>query len=91
MWTEQDILQYIRLYNVPIASVYGEIKERDNGELYLTGEPRTGCMFCMFGVHLEQAPNKFQRMRMTHPKQWDFCINELGIGHVLDTIKVNYQ
>ena len=24
-WTEQDVLQYIKQYNVPIASVYGEV------------------------------------------------------------------
>lgn len=89
-WTEQDILQYILENNLEIASVYGEIVE-DNGKLHLTGEQRTGCMFCMFGAHLEDEPNRFQRMKQTHPKQYDYCINKLGLGDVLDFIGVTYK
>jgi len=56
-WTEQDVLQYLRDYSVPYASVYGEIKEDENGKLYTTGCDRTGCVFCGFGCHLEKKPN----------------------------------
>ena len=28
-WTEQDVLQYIKLKNLPIASVYGAVRERE--------------------------------------------------------------
>lgn len=87
-WTEQDILQYIVENNLKIASVYGEIKQDDNGKYYLTGEQRTGCMFCMFGAHLEKEPNRFQRMKITHPIQYDYCMNKLGLRKVLDYIKV---
>lgn len=59
-------------------------------KLYTTGCDRTGCMFCMFGVHLEKEPNRFQRMKITHPKQYDYCINKLGCGAVLDYIGVKY-
>ena len=89
-WLEQDVLQYIKQFNIPYCSVYGEIVE-ENGELKTTGEQRTGCMFCMFGVHFEKEPNRFQRMRLTHPKQYDYCINKLGIGEVLDYIGVPYK
>lgn len=89
-WTEQDILQYIKQFNIPYASVYGNIIKDENGLLYTTGERRTGCMFCMFGVHLEKEPNRFQRMKTTHPKQYEFCINKLGLGKVLDYIGVRY-
>ena len=51
---------------------------------------RTGCMFCMFGCHLEKEPNRFQRMKETHPKQYNFCIYKLGLGKVLDYINVPY-
>ena len=47
-------------------------------------------MFCMFGAHLEKEPNRFQRLKETHPKQYDYCINKLGIGEVLDYIGVKY-
>lgn len=95
-WTEQDILQYIKLTDLPIASVYGDVVPKDtqqsffNGELTTTGESRTGCMFCMFGCHLDKGENKFQRMARTHPKQYDYCINKLGCGQVLDYIGVPY-
>ena len=45
----------------------------------------------MFGVHLEGYPNRFQRMKQTHPKQWDYCIHKLGLGNVLDYIGVEYD
>lgn len=88
-WTEQDILQYIRINNLDISSIYGKIVE-ENGKLKTTGESRTGCMFCMFGVHLEKGENRFQRMKRTHPQIYNYCINKLKIGEVLDYIGVKY-
>ena len=58
--------------------------------LKTTGAKRTGCMFCMFGVQREAHPNRFERMKITHPKQWDYCINKLGCGAVMDYIGVTY-
>lgn len=77
-WLEQDVWSYIKKYNVSYSKIYD------------MGYNRTGCMFCMFGVHLEKGENRFQRMKRTHPKHWDYCINKLGCGKVMDFIKVNY-
>ena len=44
----------------------------------------------MFGVHLEKEPNRFQRLKETHLKQYNYCINKLGLGEVLDYINVKY-
>ena len=41
-WTEQDILQYIREYNVPYCPLYGDIVEDKKGKLSTTGIHRTG-------------------------------------------------
>lgn len=90
-WTEQDILQYLIEYNVPYSPIYGEIKQDKKGKYYTTGEHRTGCMFCMFGCHLEKTPNRFQRMKITHPKLYDYCINKLKCGEVLDFIGVKHD
>lgn len=123
-WTEQDILQYIKKYNVPYCSVYGDIVPTDDGEqfegqlttfdiledysgtlLRTTGCNRTGCIFCMFGCHLEKEPNRFQRLKETHPRQYEYCIGGgemvdgkwqpskegLGLGKVLDYIGVQYK
>lgn len=101
-WTTQDILQYILDNDLEICSVYGEIStniimvEKDGvfekkEVLYTTGLQRTGCMFCAFGVQFEEYPNRFQRMKQTHPKLWKYCIQDLGMGEVLDLIKVPYE
>lgn len=44
-WTEQDVLKYIKTYDIPIASVYGEIKQDENGKYYTTGCKRTGWLY----------------------------------------------
>jgi exonuclease I len=44
----------------------------------------------MFGVHLEDQPNRFQRMQSTHPRLWDYCIDRLAMGEVLDYVDVPY-
>lgn len=110
-WTEQDILHYIKEYNVPYCPVYGDIRVKPKtdgieGQINLidylecyepedtletTGCTRTGCMFCMFGCHLEKEPNRFQRMKNTHPKQYEYCMNQLGLKEVLEYIGVPYE
>lgn len=111
-WTEQDILHYIKRFNVPYCPVYGDIQVKQNHEAELAGQinlidylgcydeedtlettgcNRTGCMFCMFGCHLEKEPNRFQRMKGTHPKQYDYCMNQLGLKEVLEYIGVPYE
>ena len=89
-WLEQDVLQYLKMTGIPYCSIYGDIIG-ENGKLKTTRADRTGCMFCMFGVHSEKQPNRFQRMEHTHPKQYDYCINKLGCGTVLDFIGVPYK
>ena len=72
--------------------------------LETTGCDRTGCIFCMFGCHLEKEPNRFQRLKETHPRQYQYCIGGgemvdgkwqpskegLGLGKVLDYIGVKH-
>ena len=113
-WTEQDILQYIKNKELPIASVYGEIITTgqismfpdDIPELCCTGCNRTGCTFCGFGVHSEKGETRFQRLKRTHPRLWEYCISGgaydpedglwkpnkqgLGLGHVFDTLNDIY-
>lgn len=115
-WTEQDVLRYIRGGDIPICEVYGEIVASDGENEYLatlideplrcTGCQRTGCMFCAFGAHLERGENRFERMRRTHPRHYEFCMcggevdpadglwkpseKGLGFAKVLDFIGVKY-
>ena len=89
-WTEQDVLRYTLVQELPMASVYGDIVAVDEdgneydpdgmiggcGTLKCTGCQRTGCIFCGFGAHLEKpGEGRFERLAFTHPKQYDYCIN----------------
>ena len=87
-WTKQDILRYVVENDLEICSVYGDVRQREDGTYYLTGEQRTGCMFCAFGAHLEPEPNRFQRMALQYPNQYNFCMKPvceggLGMAEVL--------
>jgi len=87
-WTEQDILQYIKKFNIPYSPTYGDIAD-DNGILRTTKEQRTGCVFCPIGCHLEQ-PNKFQRLAVNNPKLYEYCIYKLKLNELLDYVRVTY-
>lgn len=119
-WTEQDVLHYIKRAGLPIASVYGDIEYAENPEqiriegleeygvekLKTTGCERTGCIFCGFGCHLDkQEPTRFQQLKQTHPRQYDYCIGGgeydenglwqpnkkgLGLGHIFDELNEIY-
>jgi len=48
-WTQQDILRYVLQNDLQVASVYGDIVERD-GKLRTTGVDHTGCVCCPVGA-----------------------------------------
>ena len=94
-WTEQDVLEYLVKYQLPYCTVYGDIVRSSDGQLKTTDCDRTGCMFCGFGCHLEKSPNRFQRMKETHPKQYQYCMKPweeggLGLDEVLNYIHVDH-
>ena len=49
-WTEADIWEYIKTYDVPYSKIYD------------MGYERTGCVFCLFGVHLEHRKTGTNRI-----------------------------
>lgn len=68
-----------------------EIFDKDRPLLKTTGCDRTGCMFCGYGCHLEDSPTRFERMKVTHPKQYNYImkpVQEGGLGYkdVIDWI-----
>ena len=55
---------------------------------------------CGFGIHLEKRPHRFDRLRQTNPKEWEFLMyrcctdsqgNPYGWGKVLDYIGVGWE
>lgn len=95
-WTEQDVLEYLSITEIPYAPVYGKIVQDANGKYHTTKCDRTGCVFCGFGCHLEKEPNRFQRLKETHPKLWNYCMKPwseggLGMKEILEYIGVKTE
>ena len=90
-WTEQDILEYIVTFNLNYASIYGDIVKNEQGKWVTTGEKRTGCIFCGFGVHLEKSPNRYQRLEKTHPQLHEYCMEKLGFRNVCEYMNIPYK
>lgn len=90
-WTEQDILKYIKLKNIPTASVYGDVIQDSAGKFFTTGCKRTGCVFCLFGINHDSNPNRIQRLKITHPKLHKYCLDVLGLREVMEFLKVPYE
>lgn len=90
-WTEQDILQYIKNNNLELCSIYGDVVQDENGKLKTTGNNRTGCIWCMFGLQYDGEENRFQRLKITHPELHDYCMNKLGMKEVLEFMNEPYE
>ncbi len=88
-WTNQDMLQYIRRENLPIAEAYGKVvPENTTGidgqldmfadlgiescKLCTTGCPRTGCIYCLFGI--TQDKERIRRLQKLEPYRADYVL-----------------
>jgi 3'-phosphoadenosine 5'-phosphosulfate sulfotransferase (PAPS reductase)/FAD synthetase len=69
-WVEADIWDYLRANEVPYCVVYDR------------GETRTGCIFCGYRIHADK--DRFTRLKLSHPMQHAYCMDNLGMGAVLD-------
>jgi len=76
-WTREDVLNYIKENNLRYSKIYD------------MGYERTGCMYCLFGLHMEKRPNRFDKMKNTHPKIFDWCMN--GPLKLKEIIKFTYK
>ena len=84
-----------------IPAIYGSIEHREDGTLYTTKAQRTGCQMCGFGIHMEQRPHRFDRLRERNRKEWEFWMyrcctdpntgEQYGWGRVLDWIGVPWR
>lgn len=95
-WTEQDVLRYLKEFNIDYAQIYGDIEQQEDGKYYTTGLDRSGCVYCLYGIQLEREPNRIQKLKSTHPQIYNFCLKSvqdsgLGIKNVLEYIKVPYK
>ena len=95
-----NVIPYAPLETI-IPSAYGEIKQHENGDYYTTRAQRTGCSMCGFGIHIEDRPHRFDRLREDNPGEWEFymkkCVTDpvtgekYGWGKVLDYIGIEWE
>lgn len=83
-----------------IPSAYKSIEKDLDGNYRTTGAQRTGCSMCGFGIHLEERPHRFDRLRENNPLEWEFWMrgcavdkngDKFGWGKVLDYIGVEWE
>lgn len=91
-WKEQDVLEYIVLYDVMIPSAYGEVERQDDGKLKCSKDDRTGCGVCMFGIMFEKdrKVNRIQRLAETDPEMYAEFVKRGG-GEVMDLLKIEWR
>lgn len=78
-WTVNDIWDYISQYNLEYCKIYN------------MGYSNTGCMFCMFGAHLDKFPGRFIQMKATHPDLWEYCVYQLNLKEPLEYLNIPYD
>jgi len=92
IFQRQDLLQLALDLNVPVPEIYGEIKRSPDGILYTTKAQRTGCSMCGFGIQKELTrPHRFDELYERNKAEWNFWMNDVGFGRVLDWIGCKWQ
>lgn len=91
IFSRTDLLQLALDLDVPVPEIYGEIKTQRDGTLETTKAKRTGCTMCGFGIHIEKRPHRFDRLKETSPREWEFWMYKMGWGRVLDYIGVAWE
>ena len=72
LWSDSLIDRYIKYHNIKICDVYKY-------------EKRTGCKFCLYGIHLEPRPNRIDRLKFLEPKSYEFA-KAIGIVDLMELI-----
>jgi len=92
-WTGADMKEYIVTNDLKISSAYGEIVEQVDGSKKFSGHQRTGCKFCLFGIHLEPTnqPNRIQKLYTEEPEAYFHCIVNLHYDVVMNELGVDWR
>jgi 3'-phosphoadenosine 5'-phosphosulfate sulfotransferase (PAPS reductase)/FAD synthetase len=72
LWSDKLINKYIKYHDIKICNIYNY-------------EKRTGCKFCLYGIHLEKRQNRIDRLKFIEPKSYEFA-KKIGIIDLMETI-----
>lgn len=65
-WTEADIWEYAKRYNIRFAECY---YDRFVNDVLIKARTRTGCEYCGFGI-MQEKEDRFARSKLTAPKKY---------------------
>lgn len=60
LWTDQLIEKYINYHDIKICDIYKY-------------ERRTGCKYCLYGIHLEKYPDRIDRLKFLESESYKVC------------------
>lgn len=101
-----DVVHLAVDLNVHIPEIYGDVvispekNQFGDYEYSTTGEQRTGCSMCGFGIQLEKRPHRFDRLYERNPKEWEYWMKKCckddngelyGWGRVLNYIGIPWE
>jgi len=72
LWSDELVNKYIMYHNIKLCDIYKY-------------ELRTGCKFCLYGIHFEKRPNKIDRLEFLEPKSYEFA-KAIGIVDLMEKI-----
>ena len=64
-WTAQDVMECIYVHKIPIPEIYGEVIKNEDGTFRYSGEQRTGCEICGFGIMHDTE--RYERLKERKP------------------------
>ena len=83
IWTDDDIWEYIRRYNVPYSSLYERTwKDRDGN---IKKVKRNGCFGCATGIAF--ADNQMAVLRQIEPRIWDRLMRS-GMAEQIQNLRI---
>jgi 3'-phosphoadenosine 5'-phosphosulfate sulfotransferase (PAPS reductase)/FAD synthetase len=84
LFTEDNIWECIDKFNIEICPIYYD--QIIDGEL-VTGEKRTGCAWCLFGLHCESKDdNRISRLAKREPNRYKSMMDKMGYRKVLEAL-----
>lgn len=92
IFNKSDVIHLACELNVPIPEIYGNVVIDEQGNYKTTGNSRTGCDICGFGIQFEKTrPHRFDILHDEDFQKWDFFINKMQYGQLFDYIGFDYH
>jgi 3'-phosphoadenosine 5'-phosphosulfate sulfotransferase (PAPS reductase)/FAD synthetase len=73
LWTDEMIEKYIQIHDLKICDIYKT-------------ERRTGCKYCLYGVHMEKGKDRVDRLKYIEPKSYNLLLAK-GIIQLKNLLK----